>query len=116
MSYKKSEIQERLFELIENKASIKHIKNAAVAAKNFELAAEIREIEVKMSPKRNSSSEEMKDASLMKSALAAANLDVDTETAFVIHRISQLIHEKGGGLDIRSIAEIEVLREEVFGY
>lgn len=115
---KTEELSQLLLRMVEsakeNKQVIKSLKNGAIHAQLYELAAEFRDIEVKSFPK----SKEQLDAEFLgktiKSLLASADINIDVDMAWLIFNIVDLYKKKKGKTDINAIQSILDKRREFF--
>ena len=98
-----------------DRKTLSSLKKIAVNAQKFELAVELRNIELEKYPKANTKGEEYKQALLFKKACALVDLTVHTKTAYKLLALAKLFNEKHGDLDIMSTGKIISESEEIFG-
>lgn len=107
-------MKDSLFELTKSKKTITLLKNVAVKSQDYELAANLRDIERNLLPERHRDSEEMKEAGLMQKSLGITNLKVSMEQAYVISEVAKVLSKKGDSVDIEALTKIEKEADEIF--
>jgi len=103
----KNDINTMIVDMPDDRESLILFKNLAVKTKNYELAAQLRELEVNYLPKQlTKDSKEYKTAKNTETILRMVDIQADLQTAYVIHEVMKLFFAKGGKIDLRSCSKI----------
>ncbi len=108
-------IKQMVEDITSDKESIVLFKNLAAKTRNYELAAQLRELELDYFPDKLSGSEELKIAKKTELALRMVGIDTSLKTAYIIHEGMKLYFKKGGNTDLMSTSKIEADADELFG-
>lgn len=103
-------LSKQLIDVVEkaksNKQVLRKLKDASVHAQMYELAAELRDIEVKNFPK----SEEQKEAEWLarniQTLLSMGNLSVPVNTCWLLFQIISVYNKKKGKTDLKTITDL----------
>jgi len=111
-------MQELLNELLEkaksNKKGLIMLKECAVRCQQFELAANLRELENNF-PEPDEVKEAIKYANNIQTALAMAEIiPIDKQVCWLIGKIIEKHTKVGGKLSLKDVAEIVTKRDELF--
>jgi hypothetical protein len=93
---------------------LREFKSLAVKHQQFELAANIREIEQDLFPISKKDEILQTEALNFKLALALADLHVDEKIAFITFNTAKLIIEKGVGISLKDMSEIKEAANKLF--
>lgn len=99
-----------LEEAKKNKKVLRSMKDLAVKAQQFELASQLRDIEVANFPE----SEEEKMGRNFQTALAMVDIKCDEDLAYKIYVTTKEFLEKGGEFSLKDAANIKVNVELAF--
>lgn len=104
-------IRKFLTEASRNKEGLKRLKDTAVACQQYELAAELRQLENEQFPEQQHE-KEAKEAQLL---FRMVDINVEEpKTAWLILKVVQSYIEKGGDYDIDSAAKLETEAKKLF--
>jgi hypothetical protein len=97
-----------------DKKGLRQLKNTAVRCQQFELAAELRDIETQLFPESQESKEAKVEAQKIKTALAMVELNVSYDICWIIAQTIKVYIEKQGEFSIHDAAELLVKQKEIF--
>lgn len=110
----KKQLADFIFELGDTKDVIKALKNLAVNKGNYELAANVREIEKEKFPLETLSDELEEDSLNFRRALKLIDIDTNQKVAYSILVTAKKFLEKGNHFDIKDSSEILADSEKYF--
>lgn len=110
---------EKLFiELVEaakkNRKGLIRLKNTAVACQQYELASQLRAIEVECFPETDEIKLLKDRASKKRDIFSMVNLKVEPATAWLIEETLKVYAEKGGNFSIDDATTLRLKQEELF--
>lgn len=97
-----------------NKKALLALKNAAVIAQQFELAANIREIEKTNFPLSVEQKAAKERVSKLKIALAMTDIKTDDGTLWMVDQVIKKFNKKKGKFDLSDAAAIGSERDKLF--
>jgi len=107
---------QKVEELInKDRKSLQGLKNLALKNEAFELAAELREIEIKKYPKAKSSNKSYKEADGFRTCLRMTELGMSLKQAYIALETAKSFIEKGGKFDMDTATTIVFEAKEIFG-
>ena len=114
-----TEIETNLFkELIEsvskNRKSLRGFIKTLLENKQFELAAQLRELETELYPEAENDRTEIEFALLIKQTLLVAGLQMDPEYCWIVSKMSEVLKEKGGSMSLEDIFAVVNKQKELF--
>ncbi len=111
-------MEKLLLQLVEsakkNRKAFKRLKEAVVGCQQFELAAELREIEKEIFPETDESKKAKYDAKNLHNAFAMVELGIEEGTCWLINETIKSYNEKGGDFSIRDASILMRKRDEIF--
>ncbi len=114
---KTNEIPKALMkEAKESRDFLKGLKSIAVNCQKYELAAALRDVEVKQFPRAKTTNANYTEAETFKTLLNIAELNLKhTETAYLVLAIAKIVIKKGGESALKDVAKIQAEVKEIFG-
>ena len=108
-------LQQFLDKASTSKSAIKHLKNAAVHAQQYEFAAAIREIEREQFPESDEQKEAKKKVSDYNLIFRMIEINASDEAIYKIVTAIETNKKKKGNLDIRDAFKIIADAKDFFG-
>ena len=100
----------------EDRKVLKALKRIAIDNQKYEMAANLRDIEVEAFPESKTTSPEYEEAKIFKTFLNVADIGVrGYETAYVILQCAKTFLEKGGESAIDDVTGIQAKAKTIFG-
>lgn len=111
-------MQQLLTDLVEkakgNKKGLIMLKNTAVRCQQFELASQLRELEISLFPETDEEKEAKKLAKEINLVLRMVELNVSEDVCWLISNTLKVHSKKKGKFSIKEASELIVKRKELF--
>lgn len=94
---------------------LKGLKNLAVQTRNYELAANLRTLEVEKYPEALTTSKEYKNAEVFDVVLRLVDMNIGIERAYLVLECAKVFIKKKGNADMKDTAKIKSKAKKIFG-
>lgn len=99
---------------LKDKKALDHLKNAAILSRNYELAAEIREIELINFPKTEDQKSANKEAEDIRMVFRMADLNVPLAESWLINQVVKAYIKHNCELTIKDTSELVAKMHQLF--
>lgn len=111
-------MQELLNQLLEkakqDKKTLQHLKNTAVRAQNFELASNLRAIEIECFPESSEVKKAKEDAKYISLLFRMVELNVSEPTCWLISEAMKQHKKKKGKFSLEDASTLMAKKKEIF--
>lgn len=107
-------LQKLLVDVKTNKKALIRLKNTAVTSMNFELAAKLREMEVKLFPETKEEKDAKELAKKLNLVFRTVDLSISDETCWLIHETLREFNKKKGNYSIKESSKLLAKQKEIF--
>ena len=97
-----------------DKRAFNALKNVAVQCQSYELAAELRAIEVNLFPESEELKKAKKDIIAWQTAFRMVGLNIEDATAFLVVNTVLLSQKKKGKFSLQDASDLQVKRDILF--
>lgn len=112
-------MEKLLKELLESakkdKKGLRQLKNTAVRCQNFELASQLRALELKLFPETKEQKDAKKLAKDLNLVFRNVGLAIDHEKIWVIQKALEVYNKKKMKMDLKDASQIVEKAKELFG-
>ncbi len=107
---------DKLIELAKKERNVLNaLKEIAVKSDCFELASELREIEVKQYPEAKTTTDEYTEAQAFTTILRLVELKTSIKAGYLILECAKVFIKKGGESALKDVAKIQARAKKIFG-
>lgn len=111
----KDQIAELVQVLQTNRKVLKSLKTACVDTQEYNLAANLREMEVVKFPIPKEYAEEVEEAKALEVGFRAMGFDANIKGVWMIRQMFKAYDEGGGDADLKDVRAITTKANEIFG-
>lgn len=97
-----------------NKRAFKALKNVAVQCQTYELAANLRDLELKLFPESEELKKAKKEIIDWQTAFRMVGLNIEDSTAFLVVKTVLLSQKKKGKFSLQDASDLQVQRDVLF--